>query len=96
VRFLNEDEEYRVKGVGLDYHGHRGINGARGTSMSFSNNNLALITGHEHTPKIHPNGMVVGTLTKLKLGYTKGASSWLNANGLLYSSGKYTLLTIIH
>ena len=96
VRFLNEDEEYRVKGVGLDYHGHRGMNGARGTSMSFSNNNLMLISAHEHTPKIHPNGMVVGTLTKLKLGYTKGASSWLNANGLLYSSGKYTLLTIIN
>ena len=95
VRFLSEDEEYRVKGVGLDYHGHRGMNGARGTSMSFSNNNLALITGHEHSPKIHPNGMVVGTLTKLKLGYTKGASSWLNANGILYSSGKYSLITMI-
>ena len=95
VRFLNEDEEHRVKGVGLDYHGHRGVNGARGTSMSFSNNNLMLITGHEHTPKLHPNGMVVGTSTKLKLGYTKGASSWLNAHGLLYSSGKYTLITMI-
>ena len=95
VRFLKEDEEYRVKGVGLDYHGHRGMNGARGTSMSFSNNNLALISAHEHTPKIHPNGMVVGTLTHLKLPYTKGASSWMHANGLLYSSGKYTLLTII-
>jgi len=54
-----------------------------------------LISAHEHTPKIHPNGMVVGTLTKLKLGYTKGASSWLNANGILYSSGKYSLLTLI-
>lgn len=96
VRFLREDEEYRVKGVGLDYHGHRGVNGARGTSRSFSNNNLMLITGHEHTPQIHPNGMVVGTSTKLKLGYTKGASSWLNAHGILYSSGKYSLLTIIH
>ena len=95
VQFLSEDEEYRVKGVGLDYHGHRGVNGARGTSASFSNYNLRLITGHEHTPKIHPNGMVVGTSTHLKLSYTKGASSWLNAHGLLYSSGKYTLLTLI-
>jgi hypothetical protein len=93
--FLKEDEEFRIKGVGLDYHGHRGVNGARGTSASFSNYNLKLITGHEHTPKIHPNGMVVGTSTHLKLGYTTGASSWLNAHGLLYSSGKYTLLTII-
>ena len=95
VRFLKEDEEYRVKGIELGYHGHRGVNGARGTSASFSNYNLKMITGHEHTPKIHPNGMVVGTSTHLKLSYTKGASSWLNAHGLLYSSGKYTLLTLI-
>ena len=95
VQFLSEDEEYRVKGVGLDYHGHRGVNGARGTSASFSNYNLRLITGHEHTPKIHPNGMVVGTSTHLKLSYTKGASSWLNAHAILYSSGKYSLLTLI-
>jgi len=95
VKFLSEDQEYRVKGVGLDYHGHRGINGARGTSASFSNYNLRLITGHEHTPKIHPNGMVVGTSTHLKLSYCKGASSWLNCHGILYSSGKYSLLTYI-
>lgn len=95
VTFLGEDDEYRVSGIGLHYHGHRGVNGARGTSASFSNNNLRLITGHEHSPKIHPNGMVVGTSTHLKLAYTKGAGSWLNAHGLLYKSGKYTLLTII-
>jgi hypothetical protein len=94
--FLTEDEEYRVKGVELAYHGHRGVNGARGTSASFDRNNLCMITGHEHSPKIYANGMVVGTSTLLKLSYTKGASSWLNAHGLLYNSGKYTLLTIIH
>lgn len=95
VKMLHEDEEYRVHGVGLDYHGHRGINGARGTSASFHRNNLQLITGHEHAPKIYANGMVVGTSTHLRLNYTKGASSWLNAHGLLYTSGKYTLLTFI-
>jgi len=95
VTFIKEDEEYRVKGIELGYHGHRGVNGARGTSQSFSNNNLQMITGHEHSPKIHPNGLVVGTSTHLRLSYTKGASSWLNAHGLLYSSGKYTLLTLI-
>lgn len=95
VRFLNEDEEYRVKGVALDYHGHRGVNGARGSGASFDRYNLKMITGHEHTPKIYQNGMVIGTSTKLKLGYTKGASSWLNAHGLLYQSGKYTLLSLI-
>ena len=95
VRFLAEDEEFRIKGVGLDYHGHRGLNGSRGTGASFDRFNLKLITGHEHSPKIYANGMVVGTSTRLKLSYTKGASSWLNAHGLLYSTGKYALLTIV-
>lgn len=95
VIFLNEDEEFRIKGVGLDYHGHRGLNGSRGSGASFDRFNLKLITGHEHTPKIYANGMVVGTSTRLKLDYTKGASSWLNAHGLLYPSGKYTLLSIV-
>jgi hypothetical protein len=95
VRFLAEDEEYRVRGIGLDYHGHRGLNGSRGSSSSFDRFNLKLITAHEHTPKIYANGMVVGTSTYLRLGYTKGAGSWLNAHGILYNSGKYSLLTII-
>lgn len=95
VQFLKEDEEYRVKGVGLDYHGHRGSNGSKGTGAQFSNNNLRLISAHEHSPKVYANGMVVGTSTTLRLGYTKGASSWLNAHGLLYASGKYTLITLI-
>ena len=96
IRFLNEDEEYRVKGVGLDYHGHRGVNGARGSGASFDRFNLKMITGHEHTPKIYANGMVVGTSTLLKLGYTKGASSWLNAHGILYPDGKYSLISLVH
>ena len=95
VLFLKEDEEYRVKGVGLDVHGHRGANGAKGTGASFDRYNLKLITGHSHSPAILQNGMVVGTSTHLRLAYTKGASGWLNAHGLLYSSGKYTLITLI-
>jgi len=93
--FLVEDQEYRVSGIALDYHGHRGLNGSRGTSSSFDRFNLKMITAHEHTPKLYANGMVVGTSTYLKLPYTKGAGSWLNAHGLLYKSGKYALLTLV-
>lgn len=93
--FLVEDQEYRVSGIELGYHGHRGLNGARGSSASFDRYNLKMITGHEHTPKMYANGMCVGTSTHLKLDYTKGASSWLNAHGILYKSGKYALLTLI-
>lgn len=95
VTFLEQDAELRIKGKCLSTHGHNGVNGARGSGKSYSNYNLQIISGHEHSPRIHVNGMVVGTMTKLKLNYTKGPSSWAHANGLLYSSGKAALLTII-
>ena len=90
--FSREDEEYRVRGVELAYHGHRGVNGSRGTSSSFDKFNLRMITAHEHSPKLYANGMVVGTLTHLKLPYTKGSGSWMHANGILYADGKYGLM----
>lgn len=93
--FLKEDEECRVYGVEIGYHGHRGANGSRGTSSQFSRLNLKMITAHEHSPKLHQNGMVVGTNTNLRLGYTKGATSWMHCNGILYKNGKYMLLPII-
>ena len=94
-RFLKEDEEYRVRGIELGYHGHRGANGSRGTASQFDRLNLKMITGHMHTPQILNNGMVVGTSTKLRLDYTKGATSWMHSHGILYKDGKYGLLTII-
>lgn len=90
--FGREDEEYRVRGVELLYHGHRGLNGSRGSSASFDRFNLRMISGHEHSPKLYANGMVVGTLTHLRLPYTKGAGGWIHANGILYTDGKYGLL----
>ena len=96
VIFLDEDDEYRIKGTGLGIHGHRGANGSRGSALSFSNNNLKLITAHGHSPWIHANGLAVGTSTKKKLGYTKGPSSWEHAHVILYQTGKCTLITLIH
>lgn len=94
-KFFQQDESYRIEGVELANHGHLGANGSRGTPGQFSNLNLKMITGHTHSPKLLENGMTVGTSTHLKLGYTHGASSWLNAHGILYANGKYGLLTII-
>lgn len=90
--FLKEDEEYRVRGVEIGTHGHRGLNGARGSSASFDRFNLRMISAHEHSPKLYANGMTVGTLTHLKLPYTKGPGGWMHANGILYRDGKYGLI----
>lgn len=95
VRFVNQDDTYRVRGVELGMHGHLGVSGAKGSPRQFSRLNLKAITGHTHSPELMANGMVVGTSTKLRLPYTHGASSWLNAHGILYANGKYGLLTLI-
>lgn len=95
VRFMQQDESYRVRGIELANHGHLGANGSRGTPNQFSNLNLKMITGHTHSPELMANGMVVGTSTKLRLPYTHGASSWGHAHGILYADGKYGLLTLI-
>jgi len=92
-KFLKEDESYRIRGVEIGVHGHRGPNGSRGGN--FDKYNLKMISGHTHSPFLGQNSMVVGTSTKLKLDYTKGPSSWLNAHGILYSNGKYALITLI-
>lgn len=93
--FWKVDADIRVKGVGLDTHGHNGANGSKGSSQQFSNLNLKLITAHTHTPELHANGLTVGTNTHLRENYTKGATSWMHANAVLYSNGKYMLLPII-
>ncbi len=93
--FGKEDEECRIRGVELLTHGHRGLSGSRGSSLSFDKMNLKMITGHEHAPKLYANGMCVGTNTKLKLDYTKGPGAWSHANGILYGDGKYGLIPFI-
>lgn len=93
--FAKVDEEHRVRGVELAMHGHKGVNGSRGTSSSFSNFNLRVITGHTHSPALFANSMTVGTMTHLKLAYTLGPSSWMHCNGILYADGKYGLLPFI-
>ena len=90
--FAKMDEEHRVRGIELAYHGHCGLNGSRGSSTSFDKFNLKMITAHAHTPQLFANGMTVGTLTHLKLRYTKGSGSWMHANGILYADGKYGLM----
>ena len=93
--FLQQDECYRIEGIELGMHGHLGANGSKGSPNQFNALNLKTITGHTHSPKLLENAMVVGTSTHLKLGYTHGPSAWLNAHGILYSNGKYSLLTLL-
>lgn len=96
VKFLQEGESFKRYGVELGIHGHKGVNGSRGTPAQFKNNNIRAITGHTHVPQQDGNSIVVGTSTKLKLDYNSGGlSGWLNAHAVLYPDGNFHLLTLI-
>lgn len=94
--WLNEDQDYKVAGVELGTHGHRGANGARGSLHAMEDAYSNSISGHAHTPEILRGAWQVGTCSKLKLNYNKGVSSWLHSSCLLYSNGARQLINVIY
>lgn len=95
VKWLNVNEDYNVYGVELSNHGHLGANGSKGSAKNIERCYKKSILGHSHAPCIYRNVFQVGTLSKLRLGYNKGASSWVNNVGILYSNGSRQLINII-
>lgn len=94
--FLTADEAFVLAGVSLGNHGHMGANGARGSLRGVAKQGVKSIVGHSHTPGIYEGGMQVGTTSLLRLGYNKGASSWLHTHAVLYANGKRTLINFIN
>lgn len=80
VTTLGLDDSYRVLDWELGVHGHVGANGSRGGHNQYKNMNTKMITGHTHSPNRGDGHMTVGTLSGLRVGYNKGASSWMHAN----------------
>lgn len=91
---LTDDDSFKINGIELAVHGHLGASGSRGTGQQFKKLNTKLITGHTHSPLKLDNLLTVGTLTFLKLEYTKGMSAWYHANALVHENGKTQLLLI--
>lgn len=95
ARFLGRKEEHRVKGIYLQFHGDKGINGSRGSAASYAKLGCKTIIGHSHSPQIQNDCYVVGVTGKLDQGYNLPPSSWLNAHCVVYADGTRTLLFVI-
>ncbi|NBP02992.1 MAG: hypothetical protein EBU90_23345 [Proteobacteria bacterium] len=95
--FLNVDDDFVKAGIALGNHGHLGANGRKnpGTKGMYKAYG-ACFFGHGHHGEIYHDAMMVGTSTHLKLSYNKGASSWDNAQGILYKDGTRQLINVIH
>jgi hypothetical protein len=85
---LGRSASYRVKNWELGQHGDIGSNGSRGSLLQFRTLNTKIIVGHYHSPGRKDGALAVGTSTKLRVGYNKGASSWLQSHVIIHKDGR--------
>lgn len=93
--FLAADQSFQVCGIELGYHGHYGLNGARGSRNSFARIGTKVVIGHGHSPGIREGAYQTGTNSRLRLEYVHGPSSWLHTDCLVYKNGKRSLISVI-
>lgn len=96
VKTYGYGDSLRIMEWELGLHGDMGANGSRGSIKQFKNLPMKTISGHSHSPQREDGSIVVGTLTKLRLGYNVGLSSWLNGVAIIYPNGKATNIHIIN
>lgn len=95
VKCLTENDSFIKNNIEFGFHGHLGKSGSRGGIMQFKRLNTKMVSGHSHSPQKMDGVQVVGTLTKLRLGYNNGLSDWLNSNVIVHKNGKSQNLLII-
>lgn len=95
VKFLPIDAYVEELGYIVSKHGDGGISGARGNPNAYVKTYNKSITGHTHSPKIRESGVVVGTLSRLNLPYTRNnIHNWAQANCVIYPNGSFQLLFV--
>ena len=72
VKFLREDESYKVEGIECGSHGDRGLSGSRGTSAMHGKLGHRYNIGHSHSPGIWGGTYVAGTTGTLNPDFAKG------------------------
>jgi hypothetical protein len=93
---LGIDESYNILGFEIGIHSHVGVHGSRSSPTQLKNLPVKTIVGHSHCPHRIDGSLSVGTLTKLRLSYNKGASAWLHSNVVIYPNGKASHVNLIN
>ena len=95
IKWLKEDESYRIYGIECSMHGSSGANGSRGSLAIFEKGLGNCVTAHTHSASILRNAYCVGTVGLMDMGYNKGLSSWTRTCCLIYSNGTKQLINFI-
>ena len=93
---LGRSASYLVKGWELGQHGDIGSNGSRGSLLQFRKLNTKIIVGHYHSCGRKDGALSVGTSTKLRVGYNRGASSWLQSHVIIHNDGRAQHINFIN
>lgn len=93
---LGRSSSYLVKGFELGSHGDLGSSGSRGSLQQFRKLNTKIIVGHYHSPGRKDGALSVGTSTKLRVGYNKGASAWLQSHVIIQEDGRAQHINFIN
>jgi len=93
---LGRSESYKVKSWELGQHGDIGSNGSRGSLLQFRRLNTKIVVGHYHSPGRKDGAIAVGTSTKLRVGYNKGASTWLQSHVIIHTDGRAQHINFIN
>lgn len=97
VVFLKRNESSKVAGYECGFHGDKGPNGARGSTLSLENLGIKMICGHTHTPEEFNDFTNSGTSSVLNLEYNEGdASTWLHGTTVIWADGSRQLITAIN
>jgi len=96
IKFLREDEDYKVRGYQLGSHGDKGLDGGYGSLQSKEDDWGKSITGHVHKAQMIRNTYTVGTSLKRNMFYMRGyPSAWTHSHALLWDNGSVQLVHII-
>lgn len=94
IKALGVNDSYIHRDVELALHGHKGPNGSKGNSNSFSKLSTKTIIGHSHSPQINGGCYQVGISCQMQHGYNKGLSGWAYNGVTLNKHGKRQSITL--
>lgn len=98
VDFVDENGSFVIcqasGGIECGQHGHLGLNGARGSPLSFTKMATKMNTGHTHSASILDGVYTAGLSGLMDQGYNRGPGSWSHTHIVTYPSGKRSLVTM--
>lgn len=94
AEFVGRNNNYLIGDILCGYHGDVGLNGSRGSYITYNKLGYRCVVGHSHSPSIIDKCYTVGVVGNLDQGYNKPPSSWAHANCIIYANGKMSLLFV--